>query len=162
STRKDIVERAPEPPREKSLWERLGGEANVKKGMDERGVGEANDKKGDFARKLKTGKAVPFDVAELEKILGDFVSSATGGPRKYNGRTMKKSHEGMGITDAQFDALAGHLKKALEDNGADPDDIKKVLAALGGTRKDIVEIAPAPPKEKTLWERLGGEDNVKK
>jgi hemoglobin len=162
-TRKDIVEaKDSETTKEKTLWERLGGEANVKKVVHEFVVAAASDKKVDFDRKLTTGKAVSFDVADLEKLLVDFVSSATGGPRKYTGRTMKESHKGMRITDDQFNALAGHLKKALEDNGAKPDDVKAVLDAVGGTRKDIVEPKESTSKEKTLWERLGGEDNVKK
>ena len=47
--------------------------------------------------------------------------------------------KGMGITAAQFDAIAADLKKALEQNGAKPADVDVVLKAVEGTRKDIVE-----------------------
>src|SRR5262249_29648686 len=120
----------------------------------------ATDPKVDFDRKITTGKAVTFDVPTLKKLLVEFVSMATGGPIKYTGRSMKESHKGMKITDAQFDALAGHLQKALEKNGAKPDDVTAVTAAVGGTRKDIVE--KTEPSGTKLWDKLGGEANVKK
>lgn len=37
------------------------------------------------------------------------MAQAMGGPKAYTGRSMKATHAGMGITQAQFDALAGHL-----------------------------------------------------
>jgi truncated hemoglobin YjbI len=158
-TRKDIVEKKSDGPKETTLWDRLGGEANVKKVVDAF-VGRAStDPKVDFFR---GGKFKDVDVPMLKKLLVEFISKETGGPLKYTGRTMKESHKGMGITDAQFDAIAVDLKKALEDNGAKEPDIKAVLAAVEKTRKDIVEKKSDGPKETTLWERLGGEANVKK
>jgi len=161
-TRKDIVEaKDTVPSKTMTLWDRLGGEANVKKVIHEFVVASANDPKVDFDRKVTTGKAVSFNAAALEKLLVEFVSKATGGPLQYTGRAMKELHKGMGITDAQFTAAVGHLKKALEDNNAKPADVTAVLNAVEGTRKDIVE-KPAEPKETSLWERLGGEAKVKK
>src|SRR5207247_162021 len=72
-------------------------------------------------------------------------------------------HKGMAITAAEFDAAAAHLKMALEKNGAKAEDVKTVMTVIGGTRGDIVEPKkPEPPKTMTLWDKLGGEDNVKK
>jgi truncated hemoglobin YjbI len=147
--------------KETTLWERLGGEANVKKVVDDFVDLAANDAKVDFTRggryKLE-GEA----MVQLKKGLVDFVSMATGGPLKYTGKSMKEVHKGMGITDAQF-AAAADLKEALEKNGAKPADIDEVLKAVGGTRKDIVEKkADEEQPANTLWERLGGEANVKK
>ena len=67
------------------------------------------------------------------------ISAVSGGPLKYSGKDMKSAHKGMKITDAEFDAFAGHLKKALEKNGAAPDDVKTVMGVAESTRKDIVE-----------------------
>ena len=52
---------------------------------------------------------------------------------------MKEAHQGMGITDEQFDALAMHLKDAMQKNNVAPDDVVAVLGAIGATRADIVE-----------------------
>jgi hemoglobin len=129
-TRKDIVEgRKPA-----SLWDRLGGETNVAKVVDELVALAVADPKVDFTR---GGKYKP-DVPELKKQLVAFISSAAGGPLKYTGKDMKAAHEGMAITDEQFDALAGHLVAALKKHGAKQADIDAVVAAVEGTRKDIV------------------------
>ena len=37
-----------------------------------------------------------------------------GGPCEYSGETMKVSHEGMGVTHADFNALVEHLIIAME------------------------------------------------
>jgi len=162
-TRKDIVEKGTGAPQETTLWDRLGGDAKVKKIIHEFVLAASKDPKVDFDRKMTTGKAIPVDVAAFEKLMVEFVSSKTGGPLEYKGRGMKESHKGMQITDAQFNALAAHLKKALEDNGVKPADVTAVLNAVEGTRKDIVEPKQSGAKEKTpLWERLGGEDKVKR
>ncbi len=92
------------------------------------------------------------DVAALKTNLVAFVSSATKGPINYTGKDMKDAHKGMKITDAQFDACAADLKAALEKNGVKADDVKAVMAAVEGTRKDIVEVKgdekPKPPDDK--------------
>src|SRR5262249_50461502 len=111
-TRKDIVEKKSDTPKETTLWERLGGEANVKKVVDAFVAAAAKDPKVDFFR----GGQFPLDeqgVAKLKKQLVELISEASGGPLKYKGKSMKEVHKGMNITDEQFDALAGHLKKAL-------------------------------------------------
>jgi len=133
------------PPVAKTMWERLGGEANVKKVVDDFVAMAATDPKVNFDRngKYKLDEAT---VSHLKKELIDFVSLATGGPHKYTGKSMKEVHKGMGITDAEFDAAAADLKKALQKNGADPADIDLVMNAVGGTRKDIVE--PRKPEDK--------------
>ena len=75
----------------------------------------------------------------MKKRLVEFVSAATGGPLKYEGKSMKEVHKGMAITNAEFDALAGHLVKALKDHGAKQADIDDLVKIVGSTRKDIVE-----------------------
>jgi hemoglobin len=124
-----------------TLWDRLGGEKNVRKVVDDFADLAAKDEKVDFTR---GGKYKPTEAKldELKQKLVELISSVSGGPLKYTGKSMKEVHKGMGITDAQFDALADDLKKALEDNGAKPDDIKALLEIVGTTRKDIVEKKP--------------------
>jgi truncated hemoglobin YjbI len=147
-------------PVAKTLWDKLGGEAGVTKVLGELMVAAAKDPKVNFDRNGK----YPLDkdkAAQLLKSLVEFVSSATGGPYKYTGPSMKDVHKGMGITDAEFNALAGHLKRILEKNGVKAEDVKAVLAAVESTRQDIVE--PKVPVEKgSLWNRLGGEVTVTK
>jgi hemoglobin len=139
SIRKDIVEgKKEEVGAPKTLWERLGGEANVAKVVDDFVNAAAKDPKVDFDRKGKF-KLDAEGVARLKQLLIEQISSVSGGPLRYSGRDMKTVHKSMGITNEQFDALAGHLEAALKKNKAAPDDIKAVLAVVETTRKDIVE-----------------------
>lgn len=125
------------PRKGTTLWQRLGGEDNVTKVVDDLVAAAAADPKVDFFRGDKFKDKV--DVAKLKKLLVAQISSVSNGPYQYDGRDMKTVHKGMGITDAQFDALAGHVRKALEKNGAKAEDVDAVLKVIGGTRKDIVE-----------------------
>jgi hemoglobin len=160
----------------RTLWERLGGEPNVKRVVDDFVATAAADPKVNFFR---SGKYQPdaAAVALLKRRLVEFISVASGGPLKYTGKDMKTVHAGMGITDEEFDAIAGDLIDALKKNGAREEDIRDVITAVADTKRDIVEKKPASPKPTasstpetapkpagatTLWERLGGEKNVAK
>lgn len=79
------------------------------------------------------------DVPRLRRRLIEFVCKAVGGPCTYTGRDMKSSHEGMGITGGEFDALAGHLVEALDDAHVSAEDKGTILKAIGPTKADIVE-----------------------
>lgn len=146
-------------PAPRSLWDRLGCEKGVAKVVAELMVAASGDPNVNFNRNGKY-QFTKDDLAKLHRSLVAFVSQATGGPLKYTGPSMQDVHKGMAITDGEFNALAGHLKNVLEKNGVAPDDIKAVLAAVESTRKDIVQAGGK--KTSTLWDRLGGEDNVAK
>jgi truncated hemoglobin YjbI len=137
-TRKDIVETMPAAKPAASLWDRLGGDENVRKVVDEFVDLAAMNPKVNFDRNGKY-KLDPSALAGLKKQLVAFLSQATGGPLKYEGKSMKDAHKGMGITDAEFNALAGDLRKALLRNAARTEDVDAVLKAVEETRKDIVE-----------------------
>lgn len=158
----DKVRDEVDPP---SLWDRLGGEKGVTKVVDDFVAAAGADPKVNFFRDKKY-PSTPEKVADIKHKLVTFMSKAAGGPLQYDGKDMKEVHKGMKITDAEFNALAGHLQTALEKNGVKPADVTAVMTAVGGTRKDIVESADAPkdppkePKETTLYERLGGEKGI--
>ena len=157
----------------KSLWTRLGGEPAVKAVIHDFVAKAAADPNVDFTR----GGKYPIDaagVAHLEELLVQLVSATTGGPLKYTGKDMKSSHAGMGITDAQFNALAGDLIAVLKSYNVPAREINELVAIVASTRKDIVEAsaAPAPATSaaaettkpvspNSLWSRLGGEPAVK-
>lgn len=129
---------AAEETKKKTLWDRLGGEPGVTKIVDDFVTLAAPDPKVDFFRGGKY-KPTPDEVAKMKRELVEQFSQASGGPLKYTGPDMKSVHKGMGITAAQFDAAAADLKKALEKNKAAPDDVKKILDAVGSYRKEIIE-----------------------
>jgi hemoglobin len=171
SVKKDVVEAAPASPTQ-TLWEALGGEKGVTRLVDDFLAHAAADPKVNFSRDGKY-KFDDAGLARLKNNLVDWISSLTGGPRDYHGKSMKEAHKDMGITEAEFNAAAGHMRAALQ-RAAAPDDIKAVMAAVESTRRAIVQpksSAPAAvqskssaatPHAKALWERLGGTEKVKK
>jgi truncated hemoglobin YjbI/antitoxin (DNA-binding transcriptional repressor) of toxin-antitoxin stability system len=144
----------------KTLWDRLGGEANVAKVVDDFVNTAGKDAKVNFWRD-PTRVPSKKEVADLKTRLVEFVSSATGGPLKYEGKSMKEVHKGMKITNEEFDAAAKDLKEALEKNHAKAEDVAAVMKAVDGTRKDIVEAKEpedkSKPDEKKPEEKKTGE-----
>lgn len=140
---------------QKSLWDRLGGEPAVKTVIHDFVLSAAPDPKVNFFRngqfKLDTA-----GVEMLERRLVELVSAVTGGPLKYSGRDMKSAHAGMKITDAEFDALAGHLVVTLKKYKVPEAELNELIGIVASTRKDIVEMPKKP-----LWDRLGGEAGVR-
>jgi hemoglobin len=137
----------PKPPAPAAtLWDRLGGGKNVKKIVDDFVAIAAKDAKVNFTR----GGRVKLDdtaVDHFKQMMVNFISQETGGPYEYTGKSMKEAHQGMGITDAEFDATAADLRQALEKNGVKAAEVKQVLQAAESTRTDIVE-AKKPAQKK--------------
>jgi len=148
----------PAPPKSLTLWDRLGGEKGVSRVVDNFLTSSLADPKVNFYRKPNVNPT-PEQIATLKKQLVELLSSMTGGPYDYKGKSMKDAHKGMGITNPQFDAMIGHIRAALLANGAQPADITLVLDIVESTRKDIVQPTPPPPPPPpaTVWLRLGGE-----
>lgn len=117
----------------KTLYERLGGQPAIEAVVTEFYALVAADKRVN----------APFAVADLGALkvkLVDFVCMATGGPCKYTGRSMKASHQGMGVTHAQFDAVVEDLVKALDKFKVPEQEKNELLSALGPLRPEIVEV----------------------
>lgn len=125
----------------KPLYDRLGGEASIAKVVDEFVARGAANPKVNFVRKgtQKEWPATPEAVAHLKRMLVEFIAGATGGPQKYTGRAMKELHEGMRITNAEFDALAQDLRAALTVFNVSAKEQAELLAIVETTRADIVE-----------------------
>lgn len=123
----------------KPLWDRLGGQPAVEAVVHDFVLAAAGDPKVNFFR----NGAFALDeagVKKLERRLVELVSAVSGGPLKYTGRDMKSSHAGMRITDAEFDALAGHLVATLKKYKVPPAELDELVGLVAGTRKDIVEV----------------------
>jgi len=99
-------------------------------------------KRGGFS--LKRGQSVEWE-ATPEKVNGlkyhmvQFLSLATGGPTKYEGREMKEVHSGMNISNAEFDAAVGDLKATLDKIGVGTPEQKELLAIIESTRQQVAE-----------------------
>lgn len=68
-----------------------------------------------------------------------FFTQLLGGPRCYEGRDMRAAHAGLGITDAHFGSVAGHLVGTLKELGVSQAHIDRVVALVAPFHDDIVE-----------------------
>lgn len=135
-----------EPPKPKSLYERLGGKDAIAKVVDASLKNITEDKRINkfFTKTTKD----PKKVEALRANLIDQICAATGGPCEYKGKDMKTAHKGMKIKEADFTAFVEDVTKALESSGVGKAEQEELLGALGGMKADIVEEAPkkADPK----------------
>jgi hemoglobin len=115
------------------LYERLGGLDAITAVVDSFVARCASDDRinNKFAR---------TDVPRLQKMLVDQVCEASGGPCTYLGRDMHTTHEGMGVTAGEFDALVEDLVATLDEFRVPKAEQDELLGLLAPMRSDIVEI----------------------
>jgi hemoglobin len=116
----------------KSLFDRLGGIDPITAVVDE------------FVNRLVAdprvkGRFASTDVKRFKMLNTELVCQSTGGPCKYSGRAMKDTHNGMRISQAEFDLTAGHLAATLKKFKVPKQETKELMAIIGSLKKDIVE-----------------------
>jgi hemoglobin len=116
----------------KTLYERLGGKPAIEAVIDEFLAQVAADERvnASFA-----GSHLP----RLRRRLIELVCSASGGGCSYSGRDMKSVHAGMGITSAQFDAVAADLVAALDKFKVPAKEKTELLSVISPMRAVMVE-----------------------
>src|SRR5262249_31908034 len=134
-----------------TLWQRIGEEEGAKKIVDDFLDAVLDDPKVNFQRNGKFAMK-PAQIQDLKNKFIALISHYGGGPRKYEGKTMKEVHRSMEITHAEFDALLKNMKEDFEKNNVGAEDMLGMLQAVKQTRNDIVagkKVAPAdaPAKE---------------
>ena len=117
---------------ETSLYQRLGGIEAITAVVDDFVANVADDSRIN-ARFANT------DIPKLKRLLVEQICNGTGGPCTYTGRDMKTTHAGMGITDAEFDALVEDLVQALDKHKVPAAEKEELLGILGPMKTDIVE-----------------------
>ena len=116
----------------KSLYDRLGGKTAITAVVDEF--------VGNVAADVRINKFfATTNIPNLKMHLVNQICQASGGPCKYTGRTMKETHQGMGVSGADFGALVEDLVKALDKFKVPEKEKGELLGVLGPMKTDIVE-----------------------
>jgi len=116
----------------KSLYDRLGGKPAI-----EAVVGQflqnvvADDRINAFFANA--------DANDLSAKLVDLICQGTGGPCTYTGKDMKAAHQGMGVKEADFNALVEDLVAALDEFNVPEQEKGELLGILGPMKNAIVE-----------------------
>ena len=119
------------PTQQKSLYDRLGGKDAI--------VAVVDDFVGNVAADNRINRYfAKTDIPRLKRNLVDQICAGTGGPCSYAGRDMKTAHAGMGVTNADFDALVGDLVKTLDKFKVPDKEKGELLGILGPMRPSIV------------------------
>jgi len=79
-----------------------------------------------------------IDMKQLALRLEEQFCVLSGGPCVYKGKDMKEIHDGLNITNAQFNALAEDLQIAMEKVGVPARYQNKLVAKLAPMQRDIV------------------------
>jgi len=127
---------AQETRMEKSLYERLGGAEAISAVID------------DFVARVAADERVnrKFGRSNVERVkfhLKEQVCAVTGGPCKYTGQSMEKSHKGMKVTEGEFGALVEDLVATLDKFNVPAREKGEILGALGPLKAQIVEVNSA-------------------
>lgn len=120
---------------EKSLYERLGGYAGVNAVVDE------------FADRLfHDPKIAQFFAgmgddtrASFKQKNKNLICAATGGPCKIISRNADVVHGGLGITSADFNVVAGHLKDVLDEFEVPAQEQDELFAIILSLKPAIVD-----------------------
>ena len=136
-----------------ALFDRLGGEKGITAIVDDFTPRMMQDprvnwprkgvKSGGFSLHLKSSESVAWNATDestlnLKKHLVQFIVLATGGPAHYDGKDMKSAHDGMKISNPEFDAVLGDIKASLDSLQIPNKEQKELLSIIESTRPQIV------------------------
>jgi len=85
----------------------------------------------DAGRKSSPAPYLKFQVSQL-------VCVVTGGPCKYTGKAMKKSHAHLNISESEWAVMAAEFKKSLDKFNVPAAEQKELFDIVGSTKADIV------------------------
>ena len=116
---------------EPTLYQRLGGMP---------GIAAVTD---DFVDNVRADPLIGkrfqgVDIDHTKAMLTELICKGSGGPCAYTGRSMKDTHRGMDISDAEFNAMAGDMAKTLDKFKLPQRERTDVMNLLGSLRGDIV------------------------
>jgi hemoglobin len=119
------------PPGPPPVYDRIGGEATLTAMADDFMANVASDPR--IARRFRD-----IDSARFKPMLVQQLCVATGGPCKNTGRPMKDVHAGLGISDAEFNAMVQDLRRAMARRGVPVETQVEFVAALEPLRDEVV------------------------
>jgi hemoglobin len=114
------------------LYEQIGGDDTIASAVD-----------GFYERMLDDPTLAPWfeniDLGQLKDHQRAFLAVGLGGPELYDGRSMRNTHAGLGITEEAFSRAIAHLSDALTDIGVEPGVLRQIVRRIDMMRAAIVE-----------------------
>ena len=113
------------------LYQRLGGEPVVTAIVD-----SFIERFADDTRVAPT--FAKTDIPKFRKLLIEQICNLTGGGCTYTGRSMPASHEGLHITESQFNAIVEDLEDAMNRQRIPIELQNELIATLAPLREGII------------------------
>lgn len=116
-----------------TVFEKIGGAGAVDAAVDI------------FYRKVLTDPLISdfFDSVDMDRQAAKqkaFITMALGGPNNYTGKDMREAHKNMNLTEAHFNAVAGHLVATLEELGVPQELIDETVTIVASTHDDVLNL----------------------
>jgi hemoglobin len=121
-----------------SLYERLGGAKGIAAVLDY--VVEAHMRNPRIMARFLPYRDKPDTITKVKRHTCDFFGAGSGSPRVYRGRSMRDTHRGMMISDAEYEAVAGDIMDALKEHQIDETTRNEVRAIVDSLKSDIVDV----------------------
>ena len=120
---------------EKSLYERLGGYDAIAAATDDLLQRATSDPDLGFYWRGHSTDSMKRD----RQLIVDFLCESIGGPVIYRGRDMKTSHEGLRITEREWEIFMAHIAATLNHFEVPEPERQEFLDCAARLKGDIVE-----------------------
>ena len=114
------------------LFDDLGGQPGLVRIVD-----------GLMVRMLRDARIAPTlaetNTGRLKRLLVTQLCDLSGGPCRYDGRSMRDAHAGQHLRTAQFNAMVEALQDALDEEGVPFRIQNRLLALLAPMHRDMVD-----------------------
>lgn len=114
-----------------SLYHALGEKPGIAAIVEDMLINIANDER-------IVQRFADTDIDRLQRLLNEQFCVLSGGPCIYTGGSMRESHHGKNVSEAQFNALVENLIDALKANDVPLSARNRLLGVLAPLHGDIV------------------------
>lgn len=121
-----------------TLYDRLGRDEGIGRLVDD--IVEAHLNNPAIKSRYVSLASDPEKMQTAKKHLHSFLSSGTGGPAQYEGRSMPEIHRGMNISEHEYMAAIDDIMNALRDNDVDQATQKEILAIAWSLKDEIMHL----------------------
>jgi hemoglobin len=121
-----------------SLYDRLGGSYAIAGVVDDLCTRLLADPV-ITANKQVVAHLPPEHLAGLKFLITEQICAATGGPQTYTGKSMKESHKGLMVSEAEWAAMAKDFQATLDKFKVPAAEQKELFDIVGTLKADIVE-----------------------
>jgi hemoglobin len=127
---------ASNPAASKTLFDRVGGEENVRKLVERFYDCVLSDP--ELGRFFEN---TPME--RLQRMQFEFFSAALDGPVAYSGRPINYAHYGRGITPKHLGRFLDHMLATLKDQNLTEQEVYDIIARINKYSDEITGTAPA-------------------